>query len=182
MRRLAVVICVFSLALVAAGTSSAKRVEHITLDNNVTFIGGFISARCGFDVTVTISGTYDVTLFYDDSGTIVREIDRTPAGQVTFAGPTGTSVTYSIAGNIAFTDYPEGAFIGAPAIVEIRGDWSHTPGVFLPPGVHVFSTTVVDFLEPEHIPITPYDGLVESHGNSTSQEENMGAICSAISP
>jgi hypothetical protein len=182
MRRVAVVLCAFLLALMATGTSSAQRAEHITLDNNFTFIGGFISARCGFDVTVTLSGTLDVTLFYDESGNIVREIDQTPAGLVTFTGPTGRSVTYSTAGNAAFFNYPEGAFIGAPAIVEFQGDWSHTPGVFLGPGAFTFRSTVVDFIEPEHVPLTIQDELIESHGKPVSQGENMDAICSAISP
>ena len=50
------------------------------------------------------------------------------------------------------------------------------------PGTHIWRATVVDFLEPEHIPLGVNDEVIESHGDSTSQGENMDAICSAIAP
>ena len=87
----------------------------------------------------------NVTLFYDKSGNIVREIDTYPGGKVTFtAVATGKSVTYSLAGAVIFTDYPEGTFIGAPAIVEFHGNAIHLPGFFLSPGVHVHSWATVE--------------------------------------
>ncbi len=185
MKGIAVLLCVVSLAFVAPATGSARPVEHFTLDLSGTFFAGLVSRTCGFDVTGTVSvnpNAVNVTLFYDESGNIVREIDTIPAGHITFtAVATGKSVTYPIAGAIVFTDYPEGAFIGAPAIVEFHGNPSHLRGAFLSPGVHIFRATVVDFIQPEGIPLTLNDELIESHGQSDSPDENISEICEALS-
>ena len=183
MRWVAVLLCAVSVALVGAGTSSANQVEHFRgLDFSFTFVSGFYTDECGFEVTRTVNSTdTNVTLFYDKSGNIVREQDTSTKGRDSFsAASTGKSFSYPSDGRSIVTEYPEGAFIGAPAIVTFYGMGPiNAPGVAPNAGVEVYTATVVDF-SPEGIPIWSLEDLIESHGNRVPQDERTAAVCSAL--
>jgi hypothetical protein len=181
MRRGAVVLALAVVALVtAASAASAPRVVQIKgVDAGFSFVNDFFSAACGFEVTGTVSGTANITLFLDSSGTVVREIDSFGKATTTFSG-NGNSFRFPGAfGMSVQTDYPEGATLGAPAIFTVKGLLGHVSGIGADAGQDLFTATVVDF-SPEGIPIVDNFDLVQSRGNRESGEDVAAAVCAEL--
>ena len=181
MRQLGVVLALAVVALVTTATaSSAQRVVQIKgVDAGFSFQNEFFSEACGFEVTGTVSGTANITLFLDGSGSIVRETDTFPAARVTFSG-NGNSFSFPGAFFMTFrTVYPEGATIGAPATVTVTGLLGHVKGIGADAGQDVLTGTVVDF-SPEGIPIVDNLELVLSHGNRESGDAVAEAVCTVL--
>jgi hypothetical protein len=177
------VVLTIALALVALATAvngSAKPPVQIKgVDISFPFDDPDLSQACGFEVTGEISGRANVTLFLDASGSIVREIDSFPSTRVTFSG-NGKSFSFPGAFASKFqTFYPEGASIGAPAIVKVTGLLGQVRGLGADAGQDIFTATVVDFA-PEGFPLTEFGDLLVSHGNREAREAVAAAVCAEL--
>jgi hypothetical protein len=64
----------------AVASAAPPRIE--TIDVNVSVFDSYFTQRCGFEVRFFNIGIFKASLFVDETGTIVREID-------TFPGDTG---------------------------------------------------------------------------------------------
>ena len=186
MRRIMLLLAVVLVALAGAGVASgAQRAVHLNnaIDLSDSFPAEFLSERCGFDVTITISGALDVTLIYNEAGLVVREIDTTPAATVTYSSPYG-SFSFASALTGIFT-YPGGATLGSTANITFSGLFGHAPG-FIPSdaGLEIVVNAVVVGFTPEGIPdAEPTDETTYiEHGARHSGEEIVNAICAALSP
>jgi hypothetical protein len=178
MRRALLLVAVVA-ALASAASTSAGNVTRFTIPVDDRF-GPFLTEECGFEVFSEVTGTATVTLIETSRG--LREIDLIPGGRVTYSAPSqGTSFSFE-ANLVGHTLYPEGATLGAPAIVSLTGLLGHVAGIGADAGSITFETTVVDF-SPEGIPITgdPIEGTLVEHGNRESGETIVAAICARLS-
>ena len=184
LRRFLLLLAAALLALVGARASQAERAVHFNdvIDVSETFDAQFLDEQCGFDVTVTLSGSLDVTLFYNDAGLVEREIDTFGGGTTTFSSPYGS---FSIP--MALTQefiYPGGATLGSTATVRNHGLFGHVPGfIASDAGLEIIMNAVVVGFSPEGIPDVDGTGSVFiEHGNRESGEDIVNAICAALSP
>jgi len=138
-----------------------------------------LSAACGFDVFDVVAADIDVTLLYDQSGTLIREIDTFPAGTFSFAAPsTGKSIG-SRAPAVLITDYTGGGAVGTLAVARATGlVFMLQPGVMFT-GNQVFDAVVVDHT-PEGIPIIEFTNMISQSGNFFSGDL-AGVVCPALS-
>ena len=138
-----------------------------------------LTAACGFDVFDVLAGNVDATLFYDQSGTLIREIDTFPATTIGFAAPsTGKSIV-SASPSLLITDYTGGGELGTAAVARLTG-----LQIRLQPGVmfarrQVFEAVVVDH-SPEGIPDIMFTNLISESGNFFSGDF-AGVVCAALS-
>jgi hypothetical protein len=175
------VILVVVLVGVAAGVSQAAapvQLKNIDISNSFT-----IPRLCPFgDVTVTVSGTANVTLWLNKAGLVVREHDTTPGSTVTFSG-NGKSFSFPNALTI-WTDYGSGATLGGSATLKLSGLFGHAPGISSDAGQQVIAdTTIVDFFTVNGVDIPINEGgVVETeHGHFHSGEAFDAATCAALS-
>ena len=187
MRRLLVFITVALSALAVAATSSAQRAVHLNnaIDISNSFVSPLLSEACGFPVTVTVSGSLDVTLIYNDAGLVVRHIENTPSGRATFSSSNG-SFSFPEAATSVFT-YPGGAMLGSTANFHSSGllRFGLVPGFGVSnAGIDIVANAVVVDFSPEGIPVVDFteSTIVISHGNRNSDEEIFTAICAALGP
>ena len=165
------------LAATPAWATPPQHFHHLPF--NFSFRDNALSDACGFDVFDVFAGNINVTLFYDQSGTLIREIDTFPATTIGFAAPsTGKSIV-SASPAVGHIDYTGGAAVGTPAVLTITGlQLMVQPGVMLT-GRQVFDTTVVD-ITPEGIPVTPPMNLISQSGNFFSGDTTP-LVCAALS-
>jgi len=138
-----------------------------------------LSEACGFDVIEVFAGTIDVTLLYDQSGTLIREIDTFPATTISFTAPsTGKSIV-SQSPTVGITNYTGGGADGTAAVLRLTGlQFMIQPGV-MAAGRQVFDSVVVDHT-PEGIPIVPPANLISQSGNFFSGD-TAPFVCAALS-
>jgi hypothetical protein len=111
------------LALVVAGQARATTPVIVTFPINETFIWD-MSAACGFPVTETITGTVRIERFFDNTGTLVREMgEEEETGTFTANGLTVSTAghlvtvrdlvngTVTVTGVIIHTSLPTGGTI-----------------------------------------------------------------------
>jgi hypothetical protein len=180
MRQLAVLLSVAVAALVAAGTSSGQHAQqiHIAIDDH--FRSDFWSGRCGFDVFIDTVADLQVTLVYNSSGLIVRELDRTRGGTVTFRSP-DTGNSFSFPAQPSQWDYGSGAVLGSPVTVSFTGLEGHVPGaVSSDAGLFRFLGVVEGFDE-FGIPEVEFVDVIADRGHRSSLEAVTGAICGTLS-
>ena len=165
------------LAATPAWATPPKHFFHIPINDSVR--DDALSAACGFDVFDVFAGNINVTLLYDQSGTLIREIDTFPATTIGFAAPsTGKSIG-SASPAVGHIDYTGGGAVGTPAVLTITGlQFMLQPGV-ISAGRQVFDTTVVD-ITPEGIPVTPPMNLISQSGNFFSGDTTP-LVCAALS-
>lgn len=185
MRRIRLLLAVALVALVGAGpASSAPRAVHLqnAIDLSISVTDPVLSELCGFDAMLTISGAYDVTLIYDDAGLVVREIDTTPAGTVTWSSAYG-SISFPMA-QISTATYPGGATIGSTANFTLNGLFAKVPGIPPEAGLQIILDAIVVDITPEGVPIVVATGASTIIDHGIRQEGNafVAAICAALSP
>ena len=138
-----------------------------------------LSAACGFDVFDVFAGNVDTTLFYDQSGTLIREIDTSPSLTFSLAAPsTGKSIG-SRSPMVLITDYTGGGALGTAAVASLTGlSLMVQPGVMFT-GNQVFDAVVVDH-SPDGVPIIEFTNLISESGNFFSGDF-AGVVCPALS-
>ena len=163
MRRFALLLSL-AASLVFAPTVSANQPSHFTFTFDDTFLAGGLSAACGFDVFVHLEGTAVAIVFFDKSGTVIREIDTNPSLTVTFSAPsTGNSFTFPSAGTL-LTTYTGGAAVGTPALAKVTGLLAGTGSSAPDAGTLTFEAVVIA-ISPEGIPIIDFVNEIGSTGN-----------------
>lgn len=165
--------------LLGAAPAWATPPKHFHLPINVSFRDDDLSAACGFDVFDAFAGTADATLFSDQAGTVIREIDTFPTFTSSITAPsTGKSIV-SRAPAVLTTDYTGGAAVGTPAIATVTGlQFMLQPGVMFA-GRQVFDAVVVGH-GPGVIPNINFTSLISQSGNFFSGDTTP-LICAALS-
>jgi hypothetical protein len=165
--------------LLGAAPAWATPPQHFHFPADFSVHDDARSDACGFDVFEFIAGNVDVTLFYDQSGTLIREIDTFPAFTLGFTAPsTGKSIV-SPSPNGGHVDYTGGGAVGTPAVASLTGlRFMLQPGVMFT-GRQVFDAVVVDH-SPEGIPILEFTNLISQSGNFFSGDTTP-LICAALS-
>ena len=136
------------------------------------------SAVCGFDVFVHIVGGGRATLFYDKTGTIVREVDSAPDLHVTISAPsTGKSFTFAFAGAL-LTTYNDGGVVGSSGIAVMTGVDHRYPGSGINAGRTVFEVEVFEINE-AGIPITDFVNVISETGSDLNTSIAV-ARCNAV--
>jgi hypothetical protein len=184
-RRIGLLVSLAALLALGGGTLAATPAwatppKHFhQLPFNFSFRDDPLSAACGFDVFDVLAANIDVTLLYDQSGTLIREIDTFPTGTFSFAAPsTGKSIG-SRAPMVLITDYTGGGAVGTPAVASLTGlQLMLGPGVMFT-GRQVFDAVVIDH-SPEGIPIIEFTSLISQSGNFFSGD-TAPLVCAALS-
>src|SRR5262249_48571356 len=130
--------------MLAATPAWATPPTHFHMPLSFSFRDDGLSAACGFDVVGVGAGNVGVTLFYDQSATLIRENDPFPAFTCPYPAPsTGKSIG-SRQPSVLITDYTGGGAVGTPAVASLTGlQFMLQPGVMFA-GRQVFDAVVVD--------------------------------------
>jgi len=165
--------------LLAATPAWATPPQHFHQQFNLSVPDEELSAACGFDVIVVLAGNANTTLFYDQSGALVRSTVTGPTFTQSFTAPsTGKSIV-SRQPFPVITDYTSGGAVGTPAVARATGlVFMLQPGVMFT-GRQVFEAVVIDHT-PEGIPILGDAKLISQSGNFFSGDE-VPLICAALS-
>jgi hypothetical protein len=180
-------VTVAALVLVVAGATAAAsqaaapvHLTHLDISDSFTIPAGDL---CAFDVTVTTSGTADVTLWLNDSGLVIREHDTTPGAVTTISG-NGNSFSYPNAVSVE-TDYGSGATLGGSATVTVSGMFGHATGYIASDAgqLVIVNATVIGFasVDGAEIPIVAGGDVSVQHGSFHSGDAIAAAICAALS-
>jgi hypothetical protein len=161
-------LALFPAAIVAAlfvfqigASASPPLVETGHYDDTVLLPGA--TARCGFPIYGRFQGDFRATVFYDNGGNIVREVDTFPMATVTVYAPsTGKSYT-SASPAVLITTYTDGASIGSTAVASLNGLFEKIDGVDLDGGRFVFEA-VVDGYDTAGVPQITFVREISSVG------------------
>jgi len=169
-----IVALISSVGLTQAGASGAQRYTD-TVD--FTYPLGYYSQLCGFPVQFRLSGAIDSTIFFDRSGSVVREVDTQPGAKETFSSPYG-SFSFPFASTLV-TTYTNGAAVGSPAVATGEGLGGKVPGIPADAGQITYQGVVVDE-SPSGIPIVGFAGVLSMHGHANDPAAADAAICAAL--
>ena len=140
-------LALFPAAIVAAlfifqvGASAAPPLQETGHYDYTVLLPG-ATRICGFPVYGHFQGDFRLTVFYDNNGRIVREVDTFPMATVTVYAPsTGKSYT-SASPAVLITTYTNGASVGSTAIASLNGLLEKIDGVDLDSGRFVFEAAV----------------------------------------
>jgi hypothetical protein len=177
MRRISLALAIGGLlAMAIVGPVTAQRAVHITgIPIEFSFVDPDLSDACGYEVTVSQTGTGSATLLYNAAGLIIREVDTEPGARITFSG-NGNAFSYP-ANTVLVTSYPEGATIDAPAYAILTGFFGKIPGAIPNAGPDIITGHVIDFTQ-EGLPVITFDDAV-SHG-PRGPEDFLSAVCAAL--
>jgi hypothetical protein len=136
------------------------------------------SAACGFPVILSADGMLDVTVHTNPDGSVLEQ-DVFPGLTITVSAPsTGRSFSH-VFGPTMYV-YPDGVFIGAPAVITSTGVRGDAPGIPPDAGRVVSPGVVVDVI-PDLGPITvPTGPPVSQTGNFEDPAVIVAAICAAL--
>jgi hypothetical protein len=163
--------------LLVASTGSAAPPSRFTFTFDETF-PSMLTFACGFPVFVHVEGNATATLFFDRSGTLLREIDTQPGFKVTFFAPsTGKSFTYPSAGAF-IQDYSNGTDLGSPVIATVTGLLNGTGSTPPDAGRVVMNAVIVGFT-PEGIPII--DPVSDISRTGHFNDDLVAARCATLS-
>jgi hypothetical protein len=184
-RRIGLLVSLVALLALGGGTLAAAPAwatppKHFhQLPFNFSFRDDALSAACGFDVFDVLAANIDTTLFYDQSGTLIKEIDTLPTGTFSFFAPsTGKSIGSRVP-MVLVTDYAGGGAVGTAAVGTVTGlQLMLAPGVMFT-GRQVFDAVVVD-TSPEGIPIIAFTNLISQSGNFFAGD-TAPLVCAALS-
>jgi hypothetical protein len=165
--------------LLGATPAWATPPQHFHLPLNFSVRDDAFSDACGFDVFDVGAGNVDITLFYDQSGTVIREIDTFPTFTASFIAPsTGKSIV-SRQPAVLIVDYTGGGAVGTPAVARFTGlQFMLQPGVMFA-GSQVFDAVVVGHT-PEGIPDVLLTDVISQSGNFFSGD-TAPLVCAALS-
>jgi hypothetical protein len=164
-----------------AGSAGAAPPRIETADVNVSVVDSHFTQLCGFEVRFFNIGTFKATLFVDETGTIVREIDTFPGDNVGWSSPaSGRSIAFPN-GAMLVTEYPNGTALGSVATTTGHGLSAKIPGIPADAGTAVFAGHVA-FIDPDGVPIVAFDQLLSINGHSSDPAVFEAAVCAALSP
>jgi hypothetical protein len=167
------------LALIVAASATAAQARHLTIEIHESFSNDFLSTACKTDVIVSFDATLNVTLVYNQAGLLVREIDPSGGGTVTFSAPlTGNSFSFPFQTTII--DYGAGAEVGSTFTMMLVGLFGHVPGLIASDAGQVIVTGVVEGFEDNGSPLLEFTDFVLARGNRSSGEDITAAICAAL--
>jgi hypothetical protein len=167
------------LAMSSGARAAAPRIE--TIDVNVSVVDTYFTQRCGFEVRFFNVGTFRSTLFVDETGTIVREIDTYPGDNAGWSSPaSGRSIVFPN-GAVLITEYPNGTALGGAATTTGHGLSAKVPGIAADAGTAVFAGHVA-FIDADGVPIVSFDRLISTNGHSSDPAVFEAAVCAALSP
>jgi hypothetical protein len=168
-----------ALALIAAPPVTAAQARHLTIEIHESFPSDFLSSACKTDVVVSFDATLNVTLVYNRAGLLVKEVDPSGGGTVTFAGPlTGNSFWFPF--QSAVIDYGAGAEVGSTFTMKLVGLFGHVPGLIASDAGQLIVSGVVEGFEENGSPLLEVTDFVLEHGNRSSGDDITAAICSAL--
>ena len=161
-------------------TASGAQPTHVSFPINHTSPIPALTPVCGFDVALTVAGTYKATIFYDQSGMVVRELDTQPDTQLIWSSPTtGKSFAYPFSA-VFRTEYPSGTTPGSPAIATMTGLGDKAPGIPADAGRLIFDNATVLFVNQDGVPIVDYGLPTSSHGQTNDGDALDAALCAAL--
>jgi hypothetical protein len=165
--------------MLAATPAWATPPQHFHQQFNLSVRDDELSAKCGFDVFLVFAGNVNTTLFYDQSGALVRSTVTGPTFTQSFTAPsTGKSIV-SASPFPVITDYTGGGEVGTLAVARATGlTFMLQPGVMFT-GRVVFEAPVIGHT-PEGIPILGDATLISVSGNFFSGDADP-LICAALS-
>jgi hypothetical protein len=183
-RRIGLLVSLVTLLALGGGTLAATPAwatppQHFHQQINLSIPDDFTSAACGFDVVIVYAGNVNTTLFYDQSGALVRSTVTGPTFTQSFTAPsTGKSIV-SRQPFPVITDYTGGGAEGTTAVARATGlVFMFQPGVMFT-GRQVFEAEVIGHTD-EGIPITGPATLISQSGNFFSGDLTP-VICDALS-
>lgn len=154
-RNLALASCISVLAMLTSMPTVAEKPIMTSQSFDFTVLAPFTSAQCGFDVYRRIVGTFTVTAIQRD-GVVVKEIDGAHHATITWFAPSqGTSYSFPLNSPTTYL-YPEGASVGAPALLYFFGLSEKIPGAAATAGQAVYEGTVA-LIDPSGIPLVVTD-------------------------
>ena len=183
-RRIGLLVSLVTLLALGGGTLAATPAwatppQHFHQQFNLSFLHDGFSAACGFDVVVVFAGNVNTTLFYDQSGALVRSSNSGPGFTESFTAPsTGKSIVSQQPFPV-ITDYTGGGAVGTRAVARATGlVFMVQPGVMFT-GRQVFEAVVIGHTDPEGIPILGDVKLISQSGNFSG--DVVPSICAALS-
>ena len=181
MEKFVLFVCaVASAALVS--TASAAEPTRISIPIDSTAPSPLLTSACGFDVSITQVGTLKATVFHDQSGAIIREIDTQPGTQLILSSSTtGKSFSFPFSSTFRI-EYPNGTTPGSEAVVTVTGLGDKVPGIPADAGQIVFANATVLFVNSSRVPIVDFGPQSSSSGHSNTDTTLVTAICSALAP
>jgi hypothetical protein len=167
------------LALIVAAPATAAQARHLTIEIHESFPSDFLSAACKTDVVVSFDATLNVTLVYNQAGLLVKEVDPSGGGRVTFSAPlTGNSFAFPFQATII--DYGAGAKVGSTFTIKFVGLFGHVPGLVASDAGQAILAGVVEGFEENGSPLLEITDFVLAHGNRESGDDVNAAICAAL--
>jgi hypothetical protein len=184
-RRIGLLVSLVTLLVLGGGTLAATPAwatppQHFHQQINLSFpADDELSAACGFDVVIVLAGNVNTTLFFDQSGALVRSSNSGPGFTMSFTAPsTGKSIV-SRQPFPVHTDYTGGGAVGTLAVARATGlVFMFEPGVMFT-GRQVLEAEVIGHTD-EGIPITGPATLISQSGNFFSGDLTP-VICDALS-
>jgi hypothetical protein len=179
MPRTALVALIAVLSLLVAAPANAQQARHLTVNIDESFVSDFWTETCGTTVVVSSEATLNVTLVYNQEGLLVREIDPSGGGTVTFSAPeTGNSFSFPF--NATVIDYGAGAQVGSTFTAKFVGLFGHVPGLIASDAGQLVVTGVVFGFEENGSPLLEFREVVAVIGHRATEEEITAAICGAL--
>jgi hypothetical protein len=179
---MALVALIALLGLMVAAPADAQQARHVRIVVDESFTDEFWTETCGTEVVISLEATLNVTLVYNKQGLIVREIDPSGGGTVTFSAP-ATGNSFSFPFQTAIFDYGAGAAVGSTFTAKFVGLFGHVPGLIASDaGQLILTGGVVTGFDEFGIPLLDFENaevLVE-HGNFESEEDIQAAVCGAL--
>ena len=161
-------------------TASGASPTFVSFPINHTSPMPALTPVCGFDVSLTVAGTYKATVFYDQSGMVVRELNTQPGTELIWSSPTtGKAFAYPFS-TVFRTEYPNGTTPGSPAVVTMTGLGDKAPGIPADAGQLVFDNATVLFVNSDGVPIVDYGLPTSSHGDTNDRHALYAALCDAL--
>ena len=143
MFRLFAFVAVLLLAMQSIASADQPLQERKAISFDGPAVGA--SAVCGFPIRVHAEGDEIFTVFYDNTGNIIREVDVFPNLKVTVYRP-GTTQSYTTASPAVLTQYyTDNAAIGSPVTGVLTGLVEKIPGVGLDSGRAVLQGVVTGY-------------------------------------
>ena len=165
--------------LAAAGLLLATTLAHASPPTMVQYLYDrtvrmpSYSAVCGFPVYRHFHSLVDIKLFTSGDGSqVVREIDTTPGGKTTYFSPvalggTGGSFDVPFGGHDHYL-YPDGVYLGAPALEIMLGNYTMSAPGFPSSGQVTWQGEIVD-IDENGVPFAEFYYYLEPevHGHHT---------------